>query len=87
MKLIQTFTQPIHGFWDGGPRSRFEWTIRGPAQKDSKGEYVRIGSWDANHWFHVSVGKTERNTLDNARRRLQVRCKRHKAQVVFNYEN
>ena len=66
LKLVQTLEKPIHGYWDGGAKSRFEWTISGQPKRDEKGEYVRIGSWSANFWFHVSVGKDEHATLKKA---------------------
>lgn len=77
MKLIQTFDQAIHGFWDGGPKSRFEWIIEGTPKQDFKGKYiVCIGSFEANFWFHVSAGKTERRTLGNAERYLRKKIKK-----------
>jgi hypothetical protein len=78
MKLIQILENPVHGFWDGGAKQTFEWAIVGTPKKDAKGEFVRIGSVEANFWFHVSVGKTERATLSNARnylaRKTKVSC-------------
>ncbi|MCK5016376.1 MAG: hypothetical protein KAS32_04815 [Candidatus Peribacteraceae bacterium] len=47
-----------------------EWSISGSPQEDKNGWYVRIGSWTANFWFHVSIGKTVKQTLGNAKRRL-----------------
>jgi len=47
-----------------------EWSISSSPQKDKNGWYIRIGSWEANFWFHVSIGKTVKQTLGNARRRL-----------------
>ena len=71
MVLIQTLESPVHGYWDGGAKQTFEWSIQGKPQKDKNGKYVKVGSWAANYWFHVSVGKTEKVTLANARRKLQ----------------
>lgn len=71
MVLVQTLERPVHGYWDGGAKQVFEWSIQGRPQKDKDGKYVKIGSWSANLWFHVSVGKTEKATLANARRKLQ----------------
>ena len=70
MKLKQTLNKPTNGYWDGGAKSVFIWGIKSSPSTDSKGQYVRIGSWEANHWFHVALGKTEKLTLANAKRRL-----------------
>jgi hypothetical protein len=71
LKLIQTLEKPVHGYWDGGARQRFEWTIDGRPQQDNRGMFVRIGSWGANHWFNVAVGKTDKVTLCNAKKHLR----------------
>jgi len=70
--LIQELEKPIQGWWDGGPKKYFEWKIEHRHRgHDAKGTFVRVGSWDANHWFHVAEGKTDKQTLGNARRRLK----------------
>jgi len=71
MELEQTLPEPITGYWDGGPKQRFRWSIVSEPIKDSKGYYVRVGSWSANYWFTVAVGKTVKSTLANARRSLR----------------
>lgn len=70
MKLRQTLANPVLGYWDGGAKQAFDWIIEGIIAQDSKGKYVRIGSFDANHWFHVAAGKTEKLTLSYAKRHL-----------------
>jgi hypothetical protein len=72
MKLIQILDEPVSGYWDGGAKRRFEWEIEGTgkAGRDKRGEFVRVGSWDANLWFNVAKGKTEKMTLSNIRRKL-----------------
>ena len=71
MKLRQTLEKAINGYWDGGKKQVFEWGIEGSPATDSKGQYVRIGSYYANHWFHVASGKTEKLTLSYAKQHLQ----------------
>ena len=71
MKLRQTLAYPVNGYWDGGKKQEFDWGIEGSPATDSKGQYVRIGSFSANHWFHVAVGKTVKLTLANAKRHLR----------------
>jgi len=83
MLLRQTLPQPIKGNWDGGAKQVFEWKIDGGSHSDSKGEFVRIGSWGANHWFHVALGKTDKLTLANAKRHL--RATRLGKQSKFEY--
>lgn len=69
--LRQTLAAPVHGYWDGGAKQRFDWSIDGVIGHDSKGNYVRIGSWNANHWFNVAVGKSDKITLCNAKKHLK----------------
>jgi len=71
MILRQTLARPINGYWDGGPKQIFDWSIDGSPQSDNIGQFVKIGSWQANHWFHVAVGRTEKMTLANAKRHLR----------------
>lgn len=71
MILRQKLDKPGYGYWDGGAKDTFDWSISGPVLVDKQGKYVRIGSWDANHWFHVSVGKTEKMTLSYAKAHLK----------------
>lgn len=66
MILRQMLDHPVQGYWDGGKKQVFDWSIDGAPQIDDKGQYVRIGSWSANHWFHVALGKTVKRTLANA---------------------
>lgn len=47
-----------------------DWSIEGRPQEDKNGWYIRIGSWTANFWFYVAIGKTVKQTLGNAKRRL-----------------
>lgn len=71
MILRQTLAEPVNGYWDGGKKQVFDWEIeKYGGGKDKKGAFVRIGSWAANHWFNVSQGKAEKQTLANARRHL-----------------
>ncbi len=77
MKLVQQFNKPISGYWNGGPRSIFHWTIQGNIQEDAKGCYIKVGSYEANHYFHVALGKTDKQTLGYARRQLTAMAKRH----------
>ena len=85
MKLKQTLDKPINGNWDGGAKSIFYWGIEGSPNTDSKGQYVRVGSWQANHWFHVALGKTDKLTLANARRRLSAGMRKCGITGKFGY--
>ena len=70
MLLRQTLPYPIDGYWDGGKKQVFEWTVDNKENRDSRGIYVRVGSWIANHWFYVAKGKTEKLTLSYAKYHL-----------------
>ncbi len=71
MILRQTLVKPVNGYWDGGAKQVFDWNIRGLEGHDSKGTYTRIGSFEANYWFNVAKGRTDRQTLSYAKKRLQ----------------
>lgn len=86
IRLIQEFEEPITGYWDGGSKSRFEWTIDHiRTGRDSKGIFVRVGSWSANNFFNVAQGKTDKQTLGNARRRLARLAKKAGKKCSFRY--
>jgi hypothetical protein len=83
MILRQILEKEIHGYWDGGPKSVFDWVIdrfksRGPSM-------AVVGSWEANHWFTVKMGKTEKDTLANAKRALSYRAKKAGIGCTFEY--
>ena len=70
--LYQTLAHPVNGYWDGGAKDTFRWTIEKYfLRREGKRKYVRVGSWGANHWFEVTKGKTNKQTLTNAKRHLQ----------------
>jgi len=73
MKLKQTLKRPVDDYWDGGTKQVFYWGIEGSPRTDSKGQFVRVGSWQANHWFHVALSRTDKLTLANAKRHLKTR--------------
>jgi len=84
--LRQTFERPISGYWDGGSRQTFDWNIEHHhCGKDAKGEFVRVGSWSANHWFNVSLGKSDKQTLSYARGRLSRAAKKNGQDCKFEY--
>jgi len=85
MILRMTLDAPIAGYWDGGMKSTFDFEIDGSPRQDAQGSYIRVGSWQANHWFHVAMGKTIKATLANARRRLAARVKRSGIGCRFEY--
>ena len=83
MKLKQTLDKPVHGYWDGGAKQIFYWGIEGSPNTDKEGQYVRVGSWEANHWFHVAWGKTIKLTLSYAKKHLQTTTR---IPCTFEYE-
>ena len=85
MRLIQQLETAIGGYWDGGLKRSFQWTIDSPPLRDSKGRYVKVGSYEANHWFYVALGKNQKQTLANARRKLTARMKRDQINGTFSY--
>ncbi len=72
------FTEPISGYWDGGKKSALYFSIDGEPQKDKKGYFIKVGSWDANYWFYVGAGKTK---LQNEKQVLSSAIKKIKSQI------
>lgn len=67
MRLKVTMKEPVGGYWDGGKKSEFFFEIEPfPFQEG----FTKIGSWAANHFFHVKTGKTEKLTLSYAKKHL-----------------
>ncbi len=84
--LRQTFDDPISGYWDGGPRKVFVWEIdHHHVGHDAKGTFVRVGSWGANQFFNVAAGKTDKQTLANAKRSLSAKARRAGKNCKFEY--
>lgn len=89
MELKQTLNEAIGGYWDGGQKSTFYWTVdepwdtNDPTNYDGQG-YARVGSWEANCFFSVRLGKSEKQTLSNARRSLAIKAKN--ANMACNFE-
>jgi len=77
MILKQTLEEPVNGYWDGGKKQVFEWSIENweNPNTDKKGEFVKVGSWGANHWFNIAKSKTIKQTLANAKRHLRATTK------------
>lgn len=80
MQLKQTLALATFGYWDGGKKDTFLWEIKN-TQRDNKGEFCKIGSWEANHWFHVGKGKTEKLTLSYAKKHLK-----HSTKIPSTFE-
>ena len=68
LTLRQTLVVPVNGYWDGGPKSVFNWSIDRRWDDGTS----RVGSWEANYYFTVKTGETDRVTLGNARRHLKM---------------
>ncbi len=85
MELKLTLDKPINSYWDGGAKSVFLWGIDGQPCTDSKGKYVRVGSWEANHWFRVALGKTDKLTLANAKQHLAALLRKGGITGKFEY--
>jgi len=80
MILRITLEKPISGFWDGSNKSVFDWTI----EEKRANAYARVGSWEANYWFTVKLGKTDKQTLSYALRSIGKSLS--KKGLKYNYE-
>lgn len=85
MILRMILERPIQGFWDGGAKEVFDFSIDSSVQSDKHGAYIRVGSWAANHWFNVALGKTVKATLGHARRKLAAAARRDGIPARFEY--
>jgi len=84
MQLITYTNREINGYWDGGSKNQFTWTL-GKIQTDEKGTFQRIHGWEANYWFHVAKGKTDKLTLSNALRHLKTNAKKGGYDITSAY--
>jgi hypothetical protein len=87
MTLVQVFEEARPAGMRGYPSHEFHWNIE-PYRYgcDARGPYVRVGSWEANRWFHVSKGETDKQTLGNARRKLALLARHAGVKCSFRYE-
>lgn len=82
LRLKQKLVEAIGGFWNGGPKDTFYWHIDHHA---SGTEISRVGSYEANHFFDVATGTTDRATLGNARRKLAATAHKNGIDCTFEY--
>lgn len=80
MILRQTLARAVNGYWDGGAKKQFDWRV----DRNFSDGKSRVGSWGANHFFEVKTGKTEKETLANARRHLRAATR---VSCTFEYIN
>ena len=85
MKLKVELKNAVNGYWDYGAKKVFYWAIDGTPQTDKQGKFVRVGSWEANSWFCVAVGRTEKITLASAKRRLGYQLRKKGIKADFSY--
>ncbi len=81
MILKMTLPEAISGYWDGGKKKIFNWEIE-RIFKPSDTAFERVGSFEANHWFWVRKGKSDRATLANARRSLVSKFKQASFELI-----
>ena len=72
----------IYGNWDGGAKHVFNWNID---RLHSSNGQTAVGSWEANYFFSVKTGKTDKQTLGYAKRALSSRLRRKGMKAKFNY--
>jgi hypothetical protein len=85
MILRITLEKAIGGYWDGGNKQVFNFDISPFEHSDKNGVFVRVGSWEANSWFHVSKGKTERLTFSHAIKHLRPLLERDGIRFTYEY--
>lgn len=64
-KIIVEFEKPIHGYWDGGAKSKGEFDceiIKGGYEKHDKlKHHYKWGSFEFNFWFRLPPSKNPIN--------------------------
>lgn len=80
MQAIVTLKEAISGYWDGGKKKVFTLELDRSfdgslyIKSDSKGKFIKVHCYAANHYWHVFVGKTEKQTLSYAVRHFSRHC-------------
>lgn len=78
--LRQKWSKPVTGALGAGPYTTWDWSIdrRWP-------DVTRVGSWQANYYFPVATGKSDRDTLSHAKQALVARARRVEETCTFEY--
>ena len=68
-KIVVRLEKPAYGYWDGGAKSHFEFN---PSLRHySDGTFnIQWGSWGANWWFRVELGKSTGRHYGTVKRKL-----------------
>lgn len=83
--LITYTNEKVGGYWDGGAKDRFTWTLGRTIQERGR-EYQKVHGWEANLWYYVAKGKSDKATLANALRRLRGMMKKNPSTFITHYE-
>lgn len=84
IELKLTLSKPIGGFWDGGRKSVFTWSIY--KHSDSGGK-VQVGSWEANQWVRVGSKGTDKQILSRAKTKIYTGLKRNLPKdITYTFE-
>ena len=68
-KLILETSELISGYWDGGPKGRFEFEPEA-IYETPRGDTIRWGSWYANYGFNAGMGRSWKHAATIAKKRL-----------------
>ncbi|SRR6266487_2578121 len=81
--LRVTLEKAVNSYeWDGGKMQVFDWEV----QHEYSDGKSRVGSIDANRWYEVATGRTEKETLCNAKKHIRAILKRHRVPIKsFEY--
>ena len=85
MILRLELNEAISGFWDGGKKRFFDFTIEKPISSDLKGKYVKIGCYDMNYWFNVAWSGSQKKTFANVKRKFAHKFKRQGIKSTWSY--
>ena len=73
--LVIEFEKPRGGYWDGGTKSggTFEPEILGHSLSEGfvKGSTIKWGCWGLNFWFNAGAGKSWKDAVSIAKRKVK----------------
>jgi len=62
------FKEPVNGFWDYGPKQTLVFSADSNFIRKGK---MKWGSWEGNFWFWCGCGRSEREAISIAIRKLK----------------
>ncbi len=82
-KITLALRNPIHGFWDGGAKSRFTFEAR--ECQDERGPFLKWGSWEMNFWRTTDgIGRSPKDAAGRMVRWMKRNIRHEGATITVN---